>query len=85
MFNRWMDVKLSWEQHTLAIRQVRNIKPIRFVHRMEFQIDQSNEERSPVASTIDPSPISKVMCSVALWDLAPKIFVISAMTHHFDV
>jgi hypothetical protein len=54
-----MDVKLSCKQHTSAIRQVHNIKPIRFVYRMDFQIDQSNEERSPVASTIDPSPMSK--------------------------
>jgi len=51
---------------------------------MEFQIDQGNEERSPAASTIDPSSISKVIWSVAVWDLAPEIFVISAMTHHFD-
>ena len=74
MLNRRMDVKLSWEQHTLAIRPVRDIKPIRFVYGMEFQIDQ-----------VDPSPISKVIWSVAVWDLAPEIFVTSAMTHHFDV
>ena len=61
-----MEVKLSCEQHTMAISQVHDIKLIRFVYRMEFQIDQSNEERSPVASTIDLSPISRMICSVGI-------------------
>jgi hypothetical protein len=51
---------------------------------MEFQIDRSNEERSPVASTINLSPISKVIWSMALWDFTRKIFVIGSMTRHFD-
>jgi hypothetical protein len=61
------------------------IKLIRVVHRMEFQLDQSNEDQLASPGSNMDRRHSKVIFSVALWELAYSTFVVSAITHQFDV